>query len=89
MEIRAPEDIAKVMTLTRKAAGITQQQLALAAGSSRKTISHIENGLMQPSIELAARLLNACGARLVVVAPKEFEAAPNVSATTTRGGADA
>ena len=41
---------------TRKAAGINQDALAKELGVSRQTISSIENGRYNPSIELAYKL---------------------------------
>ncbi|WP_299025742.1 helix-turn-helix transcriptional regulator [uncultured Sulfitobacter sp.] len=45
----------------RKAAGMTQAELATAAGVSRKTINTVENSVFTPSTTLAltlARVLN-------------------------------
>ncbi len=41
---------------TRKAVGINQDTLAKELGVSRQTISSIENGRYNPSIELAYKL---------------------------------
>ncbi len=40
----------------RKERGINQEELAKALGVSRQTISSLENGRYNPSIELAYRL---------------------------------
>lgn len=40
----------------RKARGINQEELAKALGVSRQTISSLENGRYNPSIELAYKL---------------------------------
>lgn len=40
----------------RKAAGLTQAQLAEAVGVSRKTINTVENGVFIPSTVLALKL---------------------------------
>lgn len=40
----------------RKVRGLTQAQLAVATGVSRKTINTIENGVFNPSTVLALRL---------------------------------
>lgn len=40
----------------RKGRGINQEELAKALGVSRQTISSLENGRYNPSIELAYRL---------------------------------
>jgi len=44
------------LTAHRKAAGLTQAQLAEAAGVSRKTINTIENRVFVPSTTLALTL---------------------------------
>lgn len=45
----------------RKAAGLTQAELATAAGVSRKTINTIENRVFAPSTVLALRLARVLG----------------------------
>ncbi|TMV91404.1 helix-turn-helix transcriptional regulator [Thioclava sp. BHET1] len=45
----------------RKAAGLTQAQLAEAVGVSRKTINTVENGVFIPSTLLALRLAGYLG----------------------------
>lgn len=45
----------------RKAAGLTQAQLAEAAGVSRKTINTIENNVFVPSTVLALKLAQVLG----------------------------
>lgn len=40
----------------RKARGVKQEELAKALGVSRQTISSLENGRYNPSIELAYKL---------------------------------
>ena len=46
----------------RDAAGLTQAELAAAAGVSRKTINTVENGVFVPSTVLALRLARVLGA---------------------------
>ncbi|MEL6508176.1 MAG: helix-turn-helix transcriptional regulator [Pseudomonadota bacterium] len=45
----------------RKAAGLTQAQLAEAVGVSRKTINTVENRVFVPSTVLALRLAEELG----------------------------
>ncbi|MEL7213703.1 MAG: helix-turn-helix transcriptional regulator [Pseudomonadota bacterium] len=45
----------------RKAAGLTQAQLAEAVGVSRKTINTVENRVFVPSTVLALRLAQELG----------------------------
>lgn len=48
----------------RKAAGLTQAQLAEAAGVSRKTINTVENRVFVPSTLLALKLAQVLGCRV-------------------------
>ncbi len=50
----------------RKAAGLSQLQLASRAGTSQPAIARYEAGLVSPDLDTLARLLHACGHRLVV-----------------------
>lgn len=43
----------------RKAAGLTQEVVGTKAGSDAKTVSRIENGHTNPSIDLLARIVEA------------------------------
>lgn len=45
----------------RKTTGLTQAQLSVATGVSRKTINTIENGVFNPSTVLALRLARVLG----------------------------
>lgn len=49
------------LTEHRKAAGLTQAQLAEAVGVSRKTINTVENQVFVPSTVLALKLARALG----------------------------
>lgn len=51
-----PPKIANKVRELRAAAGLTQQELGEKAGVSRVTINCLENGVYQPSLELALRL---------------------------------
>lgn len=44
--------------------GLSQQELACRAGTSRQTISLIERGGYSPSVALALMLARICGARV-------------------------
>jgi transcriptional regulator with XRE-family HTH domain len=54
----------------RRAAGLTQADLARRAGTSQATLSAYENGHKNPSLATLDRLLAASGAR-IAVAPRE------------------
>ena len=49
----------------RHDAGLSQQQLARLAGTSRPTLSAYENGRKSPTLETAERLIGRAGQRLV------------------------
>lgn len=49
------------MKALRAEAGLTQAQLAEAAGVTRKTINTVENGVFVPSAVLALRIARALG----------------------------
>lgn len=57
---------ATVISAERRRAGLTQGELAGAAGTSQATVSAYESGRKQPSVATLSRLLAAAGARLVV-----------------------
>lgn len=45
----------------RKSAGLTQQELSIAAEVSRKSINAIENGIYVPSTVLALKMAKTLG----------------------------
>ena len=59
-------DSATVVREARRRAGFTQDALAGRAGTSQASISDIERGRRQPTVELLDRLLRECGRTLVV-----------------------
>ena len=48
----------------RKSNGLTQQQLSLSAGVSRKSINAIENGVYVPSTVLALKIANTLNCKV-------------------------
>lgn len=50
----------------RKRAGMTQRELAAATGLSQPTITRIESGAIEASLEQIGRLIAACGLELRV-----------------------
>lgn len=50
----------------RLAAGLTQRELATLVGTSQPAIARYEAGRTLPDIDTLARLLHACGQRLVL-----------------------
>jgi putative transcriptional regulator len=61
------------LTERRKAAGLTQSQLADMVGVSRKTINTVENQVFVPSTVLALKLARAldCSVHDLFALPKE------------------
>jgi transcriptional regulator with XRE-family HTH domain len=51
----------RVLRQLRKEAGLTQEQLALAAGIERNYVSLIERGINQPALKVIFKLADALG----------------------------
>ena len=56
----------KLRSYRKAAAGLTQQELADRAGVTRQSIISIEQGRYRPSVELALRLAEEFGFRLIL-----------------------
>jgi transcriptional regulator with XRE-family HTH domain len=54
----------ELVARTRRAAGVTQEQLAIRAGTTKTAISRLERGHLSPSVETLERLLLCLGYRL-------------------------
>lgn len=67
--IVAPLDLGAVIRQARKAQGLTQAELALAAGVSLRFVSELERGKPGASIELALRIANLLNVRLSASVP--------------------
>ncbi len=52
------------MLSARKAAGLTQRQLAERLKTSPSVISQYENGRVEPTVWALARIVEACGSKL-------------------------
>ncbi len=64
--------VGRLIADARRQAGLTQSELAQAAGTSQPAIAHYESGRKIPSIDTLERLLRACGRSLVLdTAPLE------------------
>ena len=61
----------------RQRAGLSQADLATRAGTSQATVSDIERGKRQPTVETLDRLLRGCGRLLVVWPEVELEVDPH------------
>lgn len=53
----------QVLRQLRKEAGLTQEQLALAAGIERNYVSLIERGINQPALKVIFKLADALGTK--------------------------
>ena len=55
---------AQILLRARKDAKVTQSELAQRVGTTKSYISKIENGVIEPSVGLFFRLINALGLRI-------------------------
>lgn len=58
------DSFGEVLYLARNRAGMTQSQLAVAAGLDRGSISRIERGILNPTLATIKRLADGLGMRL-------------------------
>ena len=61
MIIRATKDLGRLIRERRRLKGLTQAQLAVSVGASRKWIVELEAGKRTAELSLALRTLNALG----------------------------
>ena len=61
-----------LLVRAREAAGLSRAALAVAAGTSRPTLSAYEHGRKSPTLDTASRILAAAGYELAVVPTVEF-----------------
>ena len=59
-------DSATLILQARESSGLTQQQLAVRAGTSQSAIARYEKGVSSPSTDTLARVLKASGLQLEV-----------------------
>jgi transcriptional regulator with XRE-family HTH domain len=79
IEIRRPEDLGLAVSEARRAAGLTQEQLAERTGIDRSYLAKLEAGLTTLLLTRSLRLLRRVGARVVVELPTRAKAvAPEV-----------
>ncbi len=62
----AKEMAIQIIEQARLAAGLTQQAMALEAGTSRTTLSAYERGRKSPNLETVERLINVAGYELTL-----------------------
>ena len=70
-------DAGSALRSARRAAGLSQSELAACSGTAQAAISEIERGRRQPSIEFFDRLLRACGHTITVAGPESLEVDPH------------
>ncbi|MGH2718134.1 MAG: helix-turn-helix domain-containing protein [Actinomycetota bacterium] len=58
-------DPAAVLRRARQRAGLTQRELAVAAGVAQPTVARIESGREDPRVSTLDRLLRCCGEALL------------------------
>lgn len=59
-------DAAQIIARAREEAGLTQTQLAQAAGTSQSAIAAYESGAKSPSVRTLNKVVRACGLGIVV-----------------------
>lgn len=64
--IDTPSNLGKLIRQTRKSLGLTQPQLALAAGVGVRFIVELEAGKPTVRLENVLRVVNALGGRLIL-----------------------
>jgi transcriptional regulator with XRE-family HTH domain len=62
----APSQAGDVLRAARALAGISQRELARRSGTTQASISRIESGLEQPTLDRLARILRALGFRITI-----------------------
>lgn len=68
--VRSPEDLGRAIGELRRAQGLTQEQMATHAGTSRDWIAQLERGRMSRSFAIMLRLIRRLGGELVVIPAK-------------------
>lgn len=76
-------DIATTICRARVGAGLTQQELAMRAGTSQPALARYETGAALPSLPTLERLLLGCGRRLQLRTVRADQ--PSAPATSARG----
>ncbi len=64
VEVDMKVSVARQFVYYRKLKGLTQEELAKRAGTSRTNITRFESGSYNPSVEMMVRIATALGVRL-------------------------
>jgi transcriptional regulator with XRE-family HTH domain len=75
-------DAAKLLERARTSAGLTQEELARRAGTSRPTVSAYEHGRKSPTVATFARLLSCAGWELAAQPQTSFTRQPSARGKT-------
>jgi transcriptional regulator with XRE-family HTH domain len=59
-----PEKLGTLIRDARRAAGLTQGELARRLGTTQSAVARLERGRAQPRVDTVERALGACGRRL-------------------------
>jgi HTH-type transcriptional regulator / antitoxin HipB len=86
MLIQTPQDLGRFVKSVRKALGLTQDQLALTAGTNRRFIVELEQGKPTVRTALVLRVLQALGVTLALTAPPSSSPAHNPSDAGGKAG---
>ena len=78
-----PNDLITSLTLARKAAQLTQAELAERAGLSRMTVQRLEGGDLDPRYSTLAEMARVLGLELIAV-PSDLR--PSLQAFIQAGG---
>lgn len=78
--IETPRDLGQTVRTARKALGLTQPQLALAAGVGVRFIVDLEAGKPTVRLENVLRVLHSLGASLSIDGPGDGSEAPGTGA---------
>ena len=65
--LQAPAELGLLLSRARRAAGLTQHQLAEATGISQPVISAVEKGRQNPTLETMEILARGCGRSLRII----------------------
>jgi uncharacterized protein len=76
-------DVAALIRRARTAAGLSQAELAMRAGTSQPALARYETGVTLPTLPTLERVLSACGRRLEL--SDASAAGPTAPPTSVRG----
>jgi transcriptional regulator with XRE-family HTH domain len=80
-------DLGRQILDLRLARGWTQKELAARAGTKQANISRLENGLLNPSVDMLQRVAEALGAELTVTLEQSPQSTPLAQSISLADGA--